>query len=174
MQKVIRPYDPAWPGLYVREAEAVRSVTAGRLCALHHMGSTAVPGMIAKPVIDMLGEAGSLKRIDDVSPAMVALGYEARGEYGIAGRRYFSKAPSDPEGVGFHLHIYEIGSPQIARHLRFRDYLIANSQAAQDYAALKRSLAGPDGAIPSDYQARKLAFCTALEEQAAAWVAASA
>lgn len=164
--KVIRPHDPAWPLLFAAEAEAIAGALGEALRALHHIGSTAVPELVAKPVIDMLGEAASLEAVDARAGALRGLGYDVRGEHGISGRRYFSKAAR--EGVGFHLHVYAASSPQIARHVRFRDYLRSTPEAAQAYAALKRTLADNDGVLVPDYAERKAAFIQDIDQRALA------
>ena len=168
MRNVVRAYDARWPALFEAEAGALRAVFGETLAGLHQIGSTAVPGLLAKPVIDMVGEARRLADVDARAPAMEARGYAARGEYGIAGRRYFSKPAATPDGVGFHVHVFALGSPQIARHIRFRDYLIAHPKAARDYAALKASLCDADGVLVADYQDRKAPLIARIDQLAAA------
>jgi GrpB-like predicted nucleotidyltransferase (UPF0157 family) len=166
--KVIRPYDANWPSAFEREARTLRDAWEADLCALHHIGSTAIAGMIAKPVIDILAEVRSLEAIDAKDLAMQALGYQARGAYGIEGRRYFSKKRTDPDGLGFHVHAFARGSSEIGRHLRFRDYLIAVPDAAKEYAALKLSLCDPEGVLVSDYAERKAPFIELIDRKAKA------
>lgn len=165
--KVIRPYDASWPSLFQQEAQTLHDVWGADVYAIHHIGSTAIPGMIAKPVIDILAEVRSLEGIDAKDPAMQALGYEARGAYGIEGRRYFSKTAA-ASGVGFHVHAYERGSAHIERHLRFRDYLITQPQLAAEYAALKLSLSDLSGFLVADYTERKAPFVQRVEAMALA------
>lgn len=162
--KRLMEYDPAWAGAYQGEAARVAAALALAHPRLHHIGSTSVSGLCAKNVIDMLGEVASLSALDAASPGMSALGYEARGEFGIAGRRYFSKPPTS-SAPGFHLHVFETGSPHIARHLALRDHLRANATSREEYAALKRTLSAPDGTLHPDYQTRKDVFVAALEEK---------
>lgn len=114
--------------------------------------------MVAKPVIDMLGEAHCLDEVDNNSALLSKHGYQARGPHGIEGRRYFSKAASEDAGVGFHLHVFAIGSPQIDQHIRFRNYLIASPAAASEYASLKLSLCDPDAGLAADYADQKAPF----------------
>lgn len=138
------------------------------LLALHHVGSTAIPGLVAKPIIDILAEAQRLEDVDKRTYAMKSCGYEARGAYGIEGRRYFSKAPADPDGVGFHVHVFARGSSHIDRHIRFRDYLIAVPEAAREYARLKLSLCDANGVLVSDYAERKAPFIEWVDRRAMA------
>lgn len=166
MRKVICPYDSNWPVLFQDEACVLRRALGETLLALHHIGSTAVPGLLAKPVIDILGEARCLDEVDDKAQSLRSRGYEARGEYGIEGRRYFSKARIHRDGVGYHVHIFARGSAHIGRHLQFRDYLIAEPAAANAYAELKLSLSDSDGCLVSDYAARKAPLVERIERHA--------
>ncbi len=166
MKRLVPP-DPAWPELFEREAARLAAAARGALIRLHHIGSTSVPGLCAKNIIDILGEAPSLASVDYASGAFVALGYEARGEYGIAGRRYFSRPPA-AVAPGFHLHVFQMGSPEITRHLALRDFVRRHGDARDGYAALKHSLSGADGSLAPDYQERKAAFVAELELRALA------
>lgn len=98
--------------------------------------------------------------IDRASPALERLGYEARGEYGIAGRRYFSRPPGSSLKV--HVHCFEVGHVAIARHLRFRNYLRVHGQAAASYGNLKRKLADTFADDRDGYQAAKAGFIEEL------------
>lgn len=164
--KMIVAHDPAWADAFAAEANTLRPHLGEAALALHHIGSTAIAGIMAKPIIDILIEARSLEDIDTRTRAIEAIGYEARGEYGIAGRRYFKKARTLASRVGFHVHVYATGSDHIARHLRFRDYLLLKPDVAQDYAALKRSLSDPSGVLVADYADRKAGFVRRVEQQA--------
>ena len=82
------PYDPAWPGLYEAEAQAIAGVLGQRLTAIHHIGSTAVPGLAANPVIDIMPVVRAVTEADECRADFEALGYEYLGEFGIPGRRY--------------------------------------------------------------------------------------
>jgi GrpB-like predicted nucleotidyltransferase (UPF0157 family) len=160
---LIVPHDPAWARAFATEAGALGAELGTLLVALHHIGSTAVPGLSAKPIIDMLGVVTGF---DSLGPNRLAvLGYEGLGAYGIEGRRYFRK--STPAGVRtHHLHLYEPASPQVRRHLIFRDFLRANPDRANAYAEHKTGLAHRP-----DFQQAKVAFVTLLEAEAAIWAA---
>lgn len=155
--KRIVPHDPHWPALFDKEAKVIADVLGRASVGLHHIGSTAIPGLQSKPIIDMLVEASSLSAIDGCTDDLSDSGYEARGEYGIIGRRYFKKKPSG-ETVGFHLHAYLAGSFQISRHLAFRDYLVLKPEIVAQYAALKLKLSFPDGRLKPEYQHAKKPF----------------
>lgn len=136
---VIVEYDPAWPDRFAEEAEHIGRSIPAVLLRLEHIGSTSVPGLAAKPVIDMLAVVRSLEQLDAHNLALQALGYEAKGELGIAGRRFFAKGTDDNRT--HHLHAFEAGHAEIADHLSFRDYLRGHREAACRYADLKRELA---------------------------------
>jgi GrpB-like predicted nucleotidyltransferase (UPF0157 family)/ketosteroid isomerase-like protein len=166
MTKTIIPHDPRWKEAYETEARAWCDALGDMLVAIHHMGSTAVPGIMAKPTIDILLEARHLAAVEARTAALVQQGYEARGEYGIEGRRYFVRRTDLDWLRGFHVHVYATGSAQLARHLLFRDVLLAKPAIARDYEDLKRSLASPDGVLVEDYAARKWSFIEDVMEAA--------
>src|SRR5205085_5583576 len=107
---------------------------------IRHIGSTAIPDIYAKPVLDLLVEVRDITEVDGQSSAMESLGYEVMGEYGIPGRRYFRK--DNREGIRtHHIHAFEAGSAEAGRHLAFRNYMITHPVDAQRYSELKRKLA---------------------------------
>ena len=165
---MLAPHSAAWAAAFEREAAAIGDALSELPIELHHIGSTAIPGIVAKPVIDMLGVVPALEALDARTERLVALGYEALGEYGIPGRRYFRR--NAPDGARTHqLHAFAAGSPQVRRHLDFRDYLRAFPAEAAAYAALKRELAERCGADMRAYSDGKTEFILAVERRAAAW-----
>ena len=83
---IVTEYNPLWPQLYRQEAEQIRAILRDNCVAIHHIGSTAVVGLCAKPVIDIMPVVVSLARVDAQKKAFEAIGYEVLGEFGIAGR----------------------------------------------------------------------------------------
>ncbi len=168
MGRGLRRTDPKWQRQFDAEACAFQSGFGSTVLAIHHIGSTAIAGMLAKPIIDVLVGVTSLEHVDELSHVATGLGYEALGEYGIVGRRYFRKWPKgDAERV--HVHMFADGSIEINRHLAFRDYLRAHPRIAQAYSDLKRCL---DEEAPEDdhaYQDGKRAFIDAIQVVAMAW-----
>lgn len=154
--KCIRPYDPRWKDAFAAEAQVLKAVLGAAALEIHHVGSTAIPDLWAKPIIDIVIAARALEDVDACTAAMEKTGYEARGEHGIEGRRFFKKI--GPAGEGFHVHVFAHGSEHIAGHVQFRDFLLLRAELAQDYSALKQSLASADGVLVDDYAARKAAF----------------
>lgn len=116
--------NPNWPHLYRQEARQIVKALSDQIILIHHIGSTAIAGIKAKPIIDCLLEVNQIEAIDAYNTVMIALGYDPRGENGIPGRRYFGKGSADVHS--HHLHAFQIGHQQIARHLDFRDFLRAH------------------------------------------------
>ncbi|MEM7703741.1 MAG: GrpB family protein [Pseudomonadota bacterium] len=161
------PHDPSWPAAFEEERARLAAIIGADCKAVHHIGSTAIPGIYAKPVIDILVEASSVEALDRLTPDLVAAGYIAKGEYGISGRRYFTK--TNTEGIRtHHLHAYGRASPEIERHLVFRDYLLAHPEIAQDYSRLKRDILA-DWRGLDYYIARKATFVVETERVAVEW-----
>ena len=163
----VLPYDPTWPQIYCAEASQVSTVLGANLLAAYHIGSTAVPGLAAKPIIDILLVVRELQALDTCNTALAALGYQAKGEHGIIGRRYFSKKEGDRHL--FHLHAYAEGHADIIQHMNFREFLIAHPGAVVDYQTLKQGLAEQFRDAPAEYTAGKADFIREVEKWAAAW-----
>jgi GrpB-like predicted nucleotidyltransferase (UPF0157 family) len=167
MERVL-PYDPQWAETFLIEAKSLTAALHPLAITLHHMGSTAVPGLLAKPVIDILGAVESLDEIDTASSRLSGLGYEVMGAFGIEGRRYFRKTRCD--GVRtHHLHVYQEGSSQIPRHLAFRDYLRAHPARAAAYGAVKAAIVGGDHPPGLTYAQAKAGMVAQIKAEAAAW-----
>lgn len=160
-------YNPQWPQMYHEEAAKIRAVLAAQIITIHHIGSTAIPNLSAKPVIDMLVEVQQIESVDAYNPQMEQLGYTPKGEYGIPQRRYFSKANGTTRT--HHLHIFPQGHPEIERHLAFRDYLIAHPHEAQAYEKLKRELADPFRYDSIGYTDGKSEFIRGVDQRARLW-----
>ncbi len=135
----IADYDPGWPRAFERESAIILEACRPQVAEVHHVGSTSVPGLAAKPILDMLPVASGPAEALAAVPRMEALGYRHRGEYGIPGRSYFEKAV-DGRTVA-HAHMFPAGHPEIRRHLLFRDHLRTHPEAARAYERLKRALA---------------------------------
>jgi GrpB-like predicted nucleotidyltransferase (UPF0157 family) len=142
------PYDPAWPGLYVAEAERLQEsfTAAGLVGLLEHTGSTAIPGLPAKPVLDILGGYPEGASVTAYIDALTRADYIHRGEQGIPGREFFRRG--NPRS--YHLHLAAIDSAFWRDHLTFRDRLRADDSLRDAYAALKLDLAAR---FPQDRQA---------------------
>jgi GrpB-like predicted nucleotidyltransferase (UPF0157 family) len=138
---LLAPHDRAWAARAAQEAERLCAAAPRALKAVHHMGSTAVPGLAAKPVVDLLGVAFDLEALDRARGAIEALGYDALGEYGLTGRRYFRLDDAVSGERRVHLHCYQAQDSAIARHLAFRDLLRGDARLAAEYEREKRRCA---------------------------------
>lgn len=166
----VLPSQAAWRPAFDAEAASLRDALGDCVQALHHIGSTSVPGLAAKPIIDMLLEVPDLAALDARSAALVAMGYDALGEYGLPGRRYFRK--SDAQGQrSHHLHAFTAGHAEVLRHLAFRDYLIAHPEVAAAYGALKLALAAAHPEDIDAYMDGKAPFIKDHEARALRWAA---
>lgn len=165
------PYDPRWPQEFEHASGEVVTALGPNLLAIHHIGSTSIPSIHAKPVIDMLAVVADLAAVDQRVAEMQQLGYEAMGAFGIEGRRYFRR--DDPTGRRTHqVHAFAESSQHICRHLAFRDFMRAHPAVAREYGALKQKLAV---AYPHDMEAYmdgKDAFIKEVEVQALKGLAA--
>ena len=148
MRVVGAPHDPRWKNAFTSEAQEIRRVLGQNCLSIHHMGSTAIPGILAKPVIDLLVGVTDLNELDHCSPKMVGLGYEAMGERGIPGRRYFRK-DLEPGLRTHNVHAFEEGSTGLDRHIAFRDYMLSHPADAREYSDLKQALAEQ---LPNDIE----------------------
>jgi GrpB-like predicted nucleotidyltransferase (UPF0157 family) len=164
---ILAPYDPAWPRLAAQEAARIADVLGEELIAIHHIGSTAIPGIKAKPILDLLGVVRSLRFLDQDPGVLDPLDYRPRGEMGIPGRRYFSKSANGPRT--HHAHFFQIGDSNIDRHLNFRDYLVAHPAVAREYERLKESLAAKFPMDSPAYSNAKTEFVQEIERTAAEW-----
>lgn len=165
---IVTEYNTAWPALFEMETEKIQTILGETLVAVHHIGSTSVKGMKAKPTIDIMPVVHEIGTADPHKREFEAIGYEYLGEYGIPGRRYLRKVWGEDDL--YHIHIFEESNREdIVRHLAVRDYLRTHTAAANAYGELKAALAG---AFPYDndgYCDGKDAFVKRLEQDALAW-----
>lgn len=163
--EVVR-YDPIWPALFEQEAELIHQAIPKGISAIHHIGSTSVPGLSAKPVIDIMLEVGDVAALDAYAAAMAVIGYSAKGEFGITGRRHYQKG-----GIlrTHHIHAFDQESDGLLRHLAVRDYLRARPSESASYAELKVRLAERFPHDNDGYCEGKHDFVQALEQRALQW-----
>lgn len=137
----IVPYDPRWPEEFQRESAHLAAAFADLDIEIEHIGSTAVPGLASKPIVDVMVGLRDLSVLDDRREALRTLGYEPVEWTAAASpnHRFFVKRVQGRRA--FHLHVDELGSKFRADHLRFRDRLRADSRLASRYADLKMRLA---------------------------------
>jgi aminoglycoside 3-N-acetyltransferase I len=165
--RVVR-HDPSWRGEFTAEASRVAAALREVVVRIHHIGSTAIPGTKAKPIIDVLLEVTSLSALDEKVRALEALGYEAMGECGIPGRRYFRR--NDSQGARTHqIHAFVAETPEVTRHLAFRDYMLAHPPIAREYGELKERLAAAHASDIEAYMDGKDAFVKEHQARALLW-----
>ena len=159
-------YDPRWPGQFEEEKARILAAVGPRILAVEHIGSTAVPGLAAKPIIDILAGIRHLEDAMECVAPLAAIGYDYVPEFEaeLPDRRYFWKGLR--EAHTHHVHLVEIGGTFWRRHLAFRDYLRTHPEDARRYAVLKRDLAAKFGADREGYTDAKTAFIRMIEATA--------
>src|SRR5699024_2517329 len=162
----VTPYNKDWPLMYREEAEKLCKIFGSEIIEIHHIGSTAVDGLIAKPVIDIMPVVRDVYQVDDFNTAMIDIGYEPKGENGLPGRRFFQKGGDERT---HHIHFYEIGNSEIKRHLAFRNYLRTHPDTVKKYGSLKKELSQR---FPDDIEAYingKEQLVSEIEKKAMGW-----
>jgi GrpB-like predicted nucleotidyltransferase (UPF0157 family) len=152
--------------LFAEEAARLRAALGDRLLAIEHVGSTSVPGLAAKPILDLAAGVSSLADAEALFPALAALGYAHKADPDLPERLYLVKGP--PERRTHHLSLAEPTSRFWRDHLRFRDLLRADAALAAGYARLKLELAERHPDDRPAYQAGKQAFIDAALSRPAA------
>ncbi|HEX6779918.1 MAG TPA: GrpB family protein [Ktedonobacterales bacterium] len=146
-------YDPAWPGLFEREAERVRAALGDRVLLLEHVGSTSVQGLAAKPKIDMLLAVANSADESTYVPELEAAGYRLQIREPDWNEHRLFKGPD----TDINLHVYSLGCPEIDRMLLFRNWLRRNPSDLQLYEYTKRELARKEWKYMQNYADAKTA-----------------
>ena len=168
MRKVeVVPYENHWAEKFQKEAKRLKEAMPEHV-KVHHIGSTSVPGLAAKPIIDMIMEVTNIDKVDSWNDIFRKLGYTSKGENGIAGRRFYIHGIEEKRS--YHLHVYETGNQEIIRHLSFRDYMMEHCEEAEAYATLKEELAKQFTYDIERYIEGKDAFVREREQRAIEWM----
>lgn len=162
------PYESRWPDIFKQEANRIQAVLKNHLKEIYHIGSTAIPNMPAKPVIDMLLVCDNLDEIDLIYEKLSALNYRNLRRQIIPYQSYFIRRQDND--VAFHLHIHERGSTQINRHVNFRDYVTKHPDDAKKYAALKIHLAKQYPDDINSYVFGKDSLVQEIDTKAKLWI----
>lgn len=163
---VIVDFDPAWPVLFGEMKQVYEESLHGLIESVEHVGSTAVPGLAAKPILDIDLVIRSRGVLSDVARRLESLGYRHEGDRGIEGREAFAQVagaqtPRDGSGrtwPSHHLYVCAVDCAALREHLAFREFLRANPEKAHEYGALKRSLAEALGNNREAYTEGKTEF----------------
>ena len=163
---LLSPYSPLWPAIFDVEARALERLLDGGV-RIEHIGSTAVPGLGGKPIVDIMLGAESLAAIEERILALQSFGYRYMREVekALPERRYFVKPETAPQTV--HLHAVVRGSPFWIEHLAFRDALRGDAGLAKKYLALKKELAQRFSEDRESYTNGKAAFIRGVLDAAA-------
>ena len=163
---IIVEYDRGWPRMFEDEKGRILAVIGPHLVAIEHIGSTAVPGLAAKPIIDILAGVRRLEDARECIAPLAGIGYDYVPEFEVdlPERRYFRKGRN--ERHTHHLHMIEFQSPFWRRHVAFRDYLRAHPDEAARYADLKRTLAAKFGSDRGAYTDAKTEYVRGVEAKA--------
>jgi GrpB-like predicted nucleotidyltransferase (UPF0157 family) len=167
---VVCDYDPAWQMLFERESASIKAALGAPVLAIEHIGSTAVPGLPSKPIIDLLVGVQSFdEAVAQYVEPMEELGYFYIPDYAsfLPGELFFRKGPPGP--WTHHVHLMETCHPRWEAFLVFRDYLRAHPGAARAYADVKRNLAASSHEDIKAYRNGKSGFVEAVTEEARAW-----
>lgn len=171
---VVSDYDPNWPALFARECKQIEQALGSFALAIEHVGSTAVPGLPSKPIIDLLVGVPSLEAAKQqcIKP-LEALGYVYMPDYAswLPGELFFRKGPPGP--WTHHVHVMEPSHPRWEARLVFRDYLRVHPEAARAYADIKRALAASSKDDIEAYRTGKDVFVEETTAKARAWHAAA-
>lgn len=157
-----------WESNFINESELLHKTLANLEPVIHHIGSTSVIGLAAKPIIDILVEVDDVKCIDAHGNEMSEIGYISKGEFGIAGRRYFQKGG---ENRTHQIHAFSKGDYNVTRHIAFRDYLRTHPVIATEYAELKKDVAVKSNNDIGNYCEGKNDFVQFHEKKAVEWYA---
>lgn len=161
----LHPHDPQWAAYFDEVKLALFGVLGGYVLDLQHVGSTSIPGIKAKPVIDIAVAIEQYPLPGEVLAAVEALGYTYLGEYGIPHRHIFFQRGGP---VGYNIHINELANDEFQRHVLFRDYMRAHPDAAQEYEHLKLDLATQHNDV-NTYADHKGEFVQGILRKARLW-----
>lgn len=162
-------YDPTWVRIAERESARLHDALGKVLVEVHHIGSTSVPGLVAKPIVDLVPVVTDLEALDAKRATVEALGYEWRGELGIAGRRYCVLVDAAAARRVAQLHMFATGADAITRHLDFRDYLRAHPEEARAYEQSKFAARALHPDDVNEYNGAKSDWIRGCERRALAW-----
>lgn len=131
-------YNPEWANIFTVAANEIKSILKENYIQIHHIGSTAIPNIYAKPIVDVLPVVKDISSVDSLNHEFEKLGYVCMGEYGIPGRRFYWKSKTKRT---LNIHLFEEGSSELKRNLLFKYFMLEHNDYAQAYSLIKKSLA---------------------------------
>ncbi|WP_150466109.1 GrpB family protein [Francisella sp. SYW-2] len=159
VEVILKPHNKEWKDIFQIEAEKISDALGDNCIEIHHIGSTSIPGIYAKPIIDIMPIVRDLGEVDQYNLNMENIGYATKGECGFFMRRYFVKENA------FHVHIFEQGNSEIDRHLKFKNWIINNLDDKNAYQKLKQQLATKYKYNLTAYAIAKTDFVSKIEEK---------
>ncbi len=155
-----------WNNHFLIEVEIIKAILSDNFIASYHIGSTAIFGIRAKPIIDIIVEIKSISEVDKCSLRFKDRNYDVKGEYGIKSRRYFEKGKNTKT---HHIHMFESGNLEIERHRLFVEFMNTHPDRAKEYEKLKIELSNKYSDEPHKYSQGKLMFINAIDAEAYKW-----
>lgn len=161
MAIILVPHQNEWAQRFESLKLEVAAALGECLLTLEHFGSTSIRGIVARPIVDMIGTVRTLSSLDEVLGARLPSHFKNLGENGVTGRRYLviSNAGGEPQA---HVHLFETGHPEYTDRILFRDYLRADEAVSKEYEALKVDLAERYKDDPVSYWKGKADFVIAV------------
>ncbi len=160
----LKPYNPQWEELYNQESELISTTISDFLVDIQHIGSTAIPDIVSKPIIDIAVALDSLENIERIIAPLEKIGFIYRGEQGIPDRHLFVKGGEDFRT--HHLHVMNNTHYEWKKHIAFRDYLRTHPKEAKQYSDLKKSLEQQFKEDRESYTESKSEFIAGILEKA--------
>jgi GrpB-like predicted nucleotidyltransferase (UPF0157 family) len=157
-------YKPEWKELYKKERKLLRSSIGKYILDIQHVGATSIPGVVAKPIIDIAIGVKSLSIVKRLIKPLKELGYEYKGTAGVPGRHFFPKGSE--RNRTHYLHMERLGSKNWKNHILFRDYLRRHKEAVKEYNKLKEKLAKEYKNERESYTAKKSVFIQKILKKA--------
>ena len=165
MSIVLVPHQTEWALQFISHRSEMMRLLDGSLETLEHFGSTSIPGIAAKPIVDIIGTVAGLSSLDKILSTRLPSHVKNLGENGLAGRRYLVIHDSRGKTLA-HVHLFERGDPAYANRIAFRDFLRANVETAGEYETLKKDLAARFKDAPVSYWNGKASFVEAVLHRA--------
>lgn len=157
---IVIEHQNTWTLAFEEEVFALEKIFRESIIEIHHIGSTSIQGLASKPIIDIIPVVRDITKVDALNAKMEKLGYTAKGEHGILFRRFFQKKTPT---LGYNIHVFEASTPDVERHLLFRDWMRTHAEDRMAYGTLKKSLAKQSPNDITGYCLSKDAFVAAID-----------